>query len=63
MELLTVKQVASELHVSLSTIWNWTREGRVPTVRLGKRVLFRREDLEALVERNLRPAKDERGER
>ena len=49
--LLNVTQVAAMMGVSDRTIWRRIREGALPAVRLGGRVLVKREDLEAFVDR------------
>jgi excisionase family DNA binding protein len=56
MELLSFKEGAKFLGLSPYTLRLWSYQGRFPTVRLGRRVLLKKEDLEALVERNTRPA-------
>jgi excisionase family DNA binding protein len=54
-ELMTVAQVAEALMVSDETIHRWSREGRLPVVRLpggrpGRGLKrFRRADVEALI--------------
>ena len=51
--LLTSEQLAVRLQVSCYTIWEWTRAGRIPAIRMSKRCLRFRlsEVLEALKER------------
>ena len=51
-ELLNLKEGARELKLSIHTLRAWTYQKRIPFVRLGRRVLLRREDLEALVDKN-----------
>lgn len=43
--LLTVKEAASMLRLSVSALTALRTEGKLPYVRLGKRVLFKRETL------------------
>ena len=47
--LLDVVQASSYLGLSPATLRKWVFERRVPFVRLGRRVLFRLEDLDGLV--------------
>jgi excisionase family DNA binding protein len=47
--LLDVETVARELHAGQSTIRRAIREGRLPAVRIGRRVLIRRDALEGFV--------------
>jgi excisionase family DNA binding protein len=57
-DLLTVKEAAGFLRLQVSTIRAWVLHRRLPFVKLGgKRVFFRRADLEALVTASLVPAK------
>jgi excisionase family DNA binding protein len=49
-ELLTVKQVAGILQVHEQTVWRYLREGTLPSVRLGRRVVrIARNDLDAFI--------------
>jgi PTS system nitrogen regulatory IIA component len=40
--LIEAPEVALILGVSKETVWKWTREGRIPVVRLRGRVRYRR---------------------
>jgi len=55
--LLDVLAATRELGVGQSTLRRWIREGRLPTVRLGRRVLLRPEAVERFVRAAERPAK------
>jgi excisionase family DNA binding protein len=35
-KLLTIHEVAERLKLSYITIWRWTREGRIKTIKLGQ---------------------------
>ena len=52
-ELLTLKEGAKELRLSIFTLRSWVAQRRIPFVRLGRRVMLRREDLETLINKNL----------
>jgi excisionase family DNA binding protein len=52
-----LKESANELKLSIHTLRAWTYQKRIPFVRLGRRILLRREDLEALVNEHLVEAK------
>jgi excisionase family DNA binding protein len=55
--LLTVAETAALLRLKVSTVRAWVLNRRIPFVKLGgKRVLFRREDLAALVASSIVPA-------
>jgi excisionase family DNA binding protein len=56
-DLLDVAEGARELKLSIHTIRAWIFQKRLPVVRLGRRVLLKREDLEKLIEKNTHPAK------
>ena len=58
-ELLNMKEGAKELRISIHTLRSWCYQKRIPVVRLGRRVLLRREDLEELVNKHLIAAKDD----
>jgi excisionase family DNA binding protein len=54
--LLTVREAAEVLAVSPKTLYRMAQLGQAPHVRLGRNVRFRREDLEAWLERrSIRP--------
>jgi excisionase family DNA binding protein len=50
--LLSVVEAATRLGISKWTLISWMGKGRVPYVRLGRRVLFDPQDLAAWVEGN-----------
>lgn len=60
--LVSVAQAAKELSVTIYGLRRWIAERRIPVVRLGRRVLIKRADLEQFVEQNRQPAR-EGGER
>jgi excisionase family DNA binding protein len=43
--LLTMKQVADLLSVSLPTIIKWNKEGKIPFCKVGKRVYFKKDEV------------------
>ena len=48
--LLNLKDAARALAVSDRSLWEWTKAGKVPHVRLGRRVLYSPDDLRRWVE-------------
>lgn len=60
MDLLNVHEASKELRLSIHTIRAWVYQGRIPFVRLGRRVLLRRADLEAFVNKNVVEAQEPR---
>ncbi len=57
-ELLSLKEGAMELKLSIHTLRSWVYQKRIPFVRLGRRVLLRRQDLETLVSKNVVEARE-----
>ena len=52
-ELLNIQETATFLRISTHTLRAWIRQKRIPRVRLGRRVLLRKEDVESFISRNL----------
>ena len=57
--LVSLVQAAKELSVSIHGLRRWVAERKIPVVRLGRRVLIKREDLEDFIRRNRHPAREE----
>ncbi len=53
--LLSVKEAANALGISPPTLRLWTWQGKLTVVKLGGRRLYRPEDLETFIARNMRP--------
>lgn len=47
---LTIKQVSKRLGVDPSTLWRWEREGYLTPSRIGRKVLYKQSDIEAIEE-------------
>jgi excisionase family DNA binding protein len=45
--LLTVKEAGDILRLNIFSVYAMARDGRLPTLRLGRRIRFRPEELEA----------------
>lgn len=45
LQTLSVQEVADILGIHLVTCYNWIREGRIPSIRLGRSVRVRRSSL------------------
>jgi len=52
-DLLNLAEGAEELRLSIHTLRAWIYQKRIPCVRLGRRVLLRKEDLQRLIEKNV----------
>lgn len=48
-ELLSVREASLELRLSISTLRSWISQRKIRFVRLGRRVLLTREDIETLI--------------
>ena len=59
--LLDVATAARELKSGQSTLRRWIREGKLPVVRLGRRVFIRPETLDEFVNALSERRRDERG--
>lgn len=57
MDLLNVNQAAKELHISIHTLRSWIYQKRLPYVKLGRKCLFKQEDLEVFVNQSMVKAK------
>ena len=55
-ELMTPKEAADFLRWSLPTIYTYASRRRLPCVKIGRSLRFRRRDLEKIVKAGLRPA-------
>jgi excisionase family DNA binding protein len=49
--LLSAREAAEALHISARTLWQRTRDGEIPAVRIGRSVRYLAEDLRAWIER------------
>jgi excisionase family DNA binding protein len=50
MALLTVKNMSAWFQVKPATVYGWVAEGKIPALRLGGLIRFRRDDIEAWLE-------------
>jgi excisionase family DNA binding protein len=53
---IPVETVAARLGVSSWTVRSWLRQGRIPSFKIGRRVLVKVTDVEALLEASYRKA-------
>jgi len=47
--LLTTREAADTLRISLKTLWHLDKIGRLRAVRIGRRVLYDRADIEVFI--------------
>jgi len=58
--LMTVEETAAYLRLAPWTIRHWVCQKKIPYVRLGRSVRFRRKDMERFVSQNLHGKAEER---
>jgi excisionase family DNA binding protein len=58
--LMTVEETAAYLRLAPWTIRHWVCQKKIPYVRLGRSVRFRRKDMERFVTQNLHGKSDDR---
>jgi len=56
--LLSVGEAATYLGVQKSTIYSWAWRRKIPSVKMGRRLLFDREDLDRIIEERKRGVED-----
>lgn len=49
-EMLTVKEVRDMFRISRTTLYNWIEKGKLTPLRPGKKLLFKRSDIEKLLD-------------
>jgi excisionase family DNA binding protein len=54
--LLTIREAALYLAVSVSTLYGWVWQRRIPFVKIGRALRFDPQDLQAFVDANKQPA-------
>lgn len=52
--LMDIKQVAAYLQITEATAYNWAQGGELPGIKIGRIWRFRREDIEAWLDENMR---------
>ena len=45
-ELMTRNQVAEYLKISLVTLWNWTKEGKLKSYSIANKIYYKRHEIE-----------------
>jgi excisionase family DNA binding protein len=58
-KLLNIRESAELLRLSPNTLRAWVFQKRMPFVRLGRRILFREKDLQAMVEKGAEEVKED----
>ena len=58
-KLLNVPEAAAYLGLKVHTLRSWVSERKITNVKMGRRVLFRQKDLDELIERSVRPARED----
>jgi excisionase family DNA binding protein len=60
MTLLTQEEAARTLRISKTSLWRLRNRGKIRTVLIGKRVLFRQEELEKFISEHTFPKRIEK---
>jgi excisionase family DNA binding protein len=55
--LISVEEAAKYLGVQKSTIYSWAWRRKIPSVKMGRRLLFDQEDLDRMIEVGKREAR------
>ena len=56
--LLTANEASRFLRIHLVTLYTWAIEGRIPSIKLGRRRLFSRQALDRWLETSAHPARE-----
>jgi len=56
-QLLTVEEAAKYFGVQKSTIYSWAWRRKIPSVKMGRRLLFDQKDLDRIIEAGKREAR------
>jgi excisionase family DNA binding protein len=59
-ELLNLHEASAMLRLKLSTLRAWILHRKIAHIKLGSRVFLRRSDCEALIDRSVVPAREDR---
>lgn len=52
-DLITRKEACEMLNVTDVTIWNWAKQGRVKTYKIGNRIYLFRDEVKSLIKSNV----------
>ena len=55
-DLLTAAETAQLLRIHVVTLYSWVREGRIPSIKLGRKRLFAKRELQAWLQEQVEPA-------
>jgi excisionase family DNA binding protein len=50
--LLSERDAADYLAIARRTLWGWRKQGRIPYIRFGSSVRYKREDIDAYIQAN-----------
>jgi len=59
-ELLDLKEAAQRMRISVHTLRSWSYSRKLPVVKLGRRSLFRGEDIEKFIAKGVIEAREPR---
>ena len=55
-QLMSVKELADYLNVNISTVYQWSQQGQVPAMKIGKMWRYRRAEIEDWLNQSRSPA-------
>jgi len=55
-QLMSVKELADYLNVNISTVYQWSQQGQVPAMKIGKMWRYRRAEIEEWLNGRRSPA-------
>jgi excisionase family DNA binding protein len=55
-DVMTAPEVAGLLHAPISTVEDWARRGILPSIKIGRRRLYIRQNIEAVLMRQSAPS-------
>ncbi len=52
-DLLTREETCDKLKISKSTLWKWTKEDKIPCHRIGNRVYYKQDEIQACLTKSI----------
>ena len=52
--MMDTKEFRSLMHCTRLTVYRWCKHGVIPCVKVGRKLLFKRSDVENLIQHNMR---------
>jgi len=52
--MMDMDEFTSMMHCKRLTVYRWCKRGLIPCIKIGRKILFRRSDVETLITNNMR---------